>query len=36
MQLHFIINSNAGNGRGKKRWEQFKQDLTILYSCLAK
>ena len=32
MQLHFIINSNAGNGRGIKRWEQFKQDLTLPYT----
>ena len=31
MQLHFIINPYAGNGRGKRRWQQFQQQLTVPY-----
>lgn len=31
MKLHFIINPSAGNGRGKKIWLQFEQQLTIPY-----
>ncbi|MGN7478021.1 diacylglycerol/lipid kinase family protein [Solibacillus silvestris] len=32
MQVHFIINPYAGNGRGIKRWQQFEQQLTIQYT----
>src|SRR4051794_32575437 len=32
MQVHFIINPYAGNGRGEKRWQQFKQQLTTSYT----
>ena len=31
MQVHFIINPSAGNGRGKKIWLQFEQQLQIPY-----
>ena len=31
MQVHFIINPSAGNGRGKKTWLQFEQQLQIPY-----
>lgn len=31
MQVHFIINPNAGNGRGKKIWYQFEKQLHIPY-----
>lgn len=31
MQVHFIINPYAGNGRGIKRWRQFEQQLSIEY-----
>lgn len=31
MQLHFILNPNAGNGRGQKIWARFKQQLTLNY-----
>lgn len=31
MQLHFILNPNAGNGRGKKIWARFKQQITLKY-----
>lgn len=31
MQLHFILNPNAGNGKGKKFWARFKQQLTLNY-----
>ena len=31
MQVHFILNPNAGNGRGKRQWLQFQPQLTIAY-----
>lgn len=31
MQVHFILNPNAGNGRGKNQWLQFQPHLTIDY-----
>ena len=31
LQIHFIINPSAGNGRGKKTWHQFEQQLQIPY-----
>mgnify|MGYP003194522500 CR=1 FL=1 len=32
MKLHFIINEFAGNGKGKKVWEQFRKELNISYT----
>ncbi|CAM5201439.1 YegS/Rv2252/BmrU family lipid kinase OS=Ureibacillus acetophenoni OX=614649 GN=SAMN05877842_102557 PE=3 SV=1 [Ureibacillus acetophenoni] len=29
MEVHFIINEKAGNGKGKKVWNKFKDQLTI-------
>lgn len=31
MRVHFILNPKAGNGRGKKRWLQFDQQLSFPY-----
>jgi diacylglycerol kinase (ATP) len=31
LQVHFIINPSAGNGRGIKTWHQFEQQLQIPY-----
>ncbi|MCH7322449.1 diacylglycerol kinase family lipid kinase [Solibacillus sp. MA9] len=31
MRVHFILNPNAGNGRAKKRWLQFNQQLSFPY-----
>lgn len=31
MFVHFILNPNAGNGRGQKKWRQLKAQLTIPY-----
>ncbi|QPR68468.1 diacylglycerol kinase family protein [Lysinibacillus sp. FSL H8-0500] len=31
MQILFIVNEAAGNGRGKKVWQQLQQQLTIAY-----
>lgn len=31
MFIHFILNPNAGNGRGQKKWRQFQPQLTIPY-----
>ncbi|MFJ7736763.1 diacylglycerol/lipid kinase family protein [Lysinibacillus sp. NPDC097287] len=32
MQLLFIVNEHAGNGRGKKVWRRIQQNLTIDYN----
>lgn len=31
MFVHFILNPNAGSGRGQKKWRQFQPQLTIPY-----
>lgn len=31
MRVHFILNPNDGNGRAKKRWLQFNQQLSFPY-----
>ena len=31
MFIHFILNPNAGNGRGRKKWQQLEPQLTIPY-----
>lgn len=31
LRLYFIINPSAGNGRGNKKWEQLKNQLTVPY-----
>lgn len=32
MLVHFILNPNAGNGRGQNKWRQLKAQLTIPYA----